>query len=91
MKFDDIDIIIKDIPHISSDQGRLLYHFILDKDIKIASQALGISKNDLVNRALILYLDSVRGMLDLETEFKSWDDLSDESLQNMSAGLPSKL
>lgn len=57
----------------------------------MASRALGISKNDFVNRALVLYLDSVRSTLDLEKEFKGWDDLSDESLQNMSSGLPSKL
>lgn len=69
----------------------MLTNTILDKDIKIASQALGISKNDLVNRALVLYLDSVRSTLDLEKEFKGWDELSDESWQNMSAGLPSKL
>lgn len=69
----------------------VLTNTTLDKDIKTASQALGITQKDFINRALVLYLDSVRGMLDLEAEFKAWDDLSDESWRNMSQGLPSNL
>lgn len=63
----------------------------LHKDIKNTSELLGIKEQELIDRALFLYLESVKGILELEREFKAWNELSDEALINMSARLKAGL
>jgi len=50
------------------------------KKINEASKALGIEQNELVDRAILLYLDSISKYIDLKQEMKGWDSLSDEAL-----------
>lgn len=53
------------------------------KSISEVSRSMGIREKDLVDRALALYLDSAKKILDVEKEFKAWDALSDESLAGL--------
>ena len=55
----------------------------LRKDIKKASKALGVGEQEIIDRALLLYLVSIQQNLELENEFRAWDMLSDEALQGM--------
>ncbi len=45
-----------------------------------ASQLLGIQQQEIVDRALSVYLDSLAKYLELKEELKAWDTLSDEAL-----------
>ena len=45
-----------------------------------ASKLLGIRNQELVDRALVVYLDNLSKSLDLKKEMKEWDTLSDEAL-----------
>ncbi len=47
-----------------------------------ASELLGIKKQEVVDRALLLYLDNLSKFMDLKRELKQWDTLSDEALHN---------
>ncbi|MBI2122145.1 MAG: hypothetical protein HYT98_03410 [Candidatus Sungbacteria bacterium] len=58
------------------------------KSISEVSRKMGIRENDLVGRALALYLDSAKKILDVEKEFKAWDVLSDESLVGLAKRVP---
>lgn len=50
-----------------------------EKKISTASEALGIRKKELIDRAIVVYLDSLRSYLDLKKEMNAWDKLSDEA------------
>jgi len=50
--------------------------------IKEVSEALGIEKEEVVDRAILLYLDNIDKYLDLKKEMKEWDALSDEALHD---------
>ena len=52
---------------------------------------MGIGEKEFVGRALLLYLDSVKKILDVEKEFSSWDALSDESFRALSRRIPGGL
>ncbi|MBS3096701.1 hypothetical protein J4480_04645 [Candidatus Woesearchaeota archaeon] len=56
----------------------------LSKDTKNklneVSSILGIRDRDVVNRALLFYLDTISKQLELKREMASWDYLSDEAL-----------
>lgn len=52
------------------------------KKVEEASKRLGIKKQQLVDKAILLYLDSISKYLDLKKEMKGWDYLSDEALTN---------
>ena len=45
-----------------------------------ASKILGIKNKEIVDRAIVVYLDSLEKMLELKQEMKNWDTLSDEAL-----------
>lgn len=53
----------------------------LDK-IGKASEVLGIKKQELVDRAVLLYLNNIDKYLALKREMKEWNALSDEALIN---------
>ena len=52
------------------------------KKIVKVSGILGIEKEELVDRALLLYLDNIHKYVELKKELKEWDTLSDEALLN---------
>ncbi|HIK02451.1 TPA: hypothetical protein H1012_01230 [archaeon] len=52
------------------------------KKVEDASKVLGLEKKDIINRALLLYLDNLQKYLELKKELKEWDSLSDEAILN---------
>jgi hypothetical protein len=60
-------------------------------DLKLMSHKFGIKESEVVDRALVFYLESLRNILDLEREFQGWDSLTDEAWGNASKRLPSGL
>lgn len=44
------------------------------------SSILGVRSKEVVNRALLFYLDTISKQLELRKDMASWDDLSDEAL-----------
>lgn len=52
-----------------------------------ASQLLGIQQQEIVDRALLVYLDSLAKYLELKEELKAWDTLSDEALAMFESSL----
>lgn len=58
-----------------------------DKKIKEASKALGLEDEEIVDRAISLYLDNIEKYVELKKEFKDWDKLSDEALMNFERSL----
>ncbi len=55
--------------------------------INKASTLLGIKERELIDRALLIYLDSIDRYLELKKEMKEWDLLSDEALMNFENSL----
>ena len=52
---------------------------------------MGIKQKEIIERSLLLYLESVKKILDVEKEFDAWDTLSDESFRGLSKRLQSRL
>lgn len=63
----------------------------IKKNISEISRRMGIKEKDLVYRALLLYLEGAKKILDAEKEFESWDVLSDEAFRMLAKRLPSRL
>lgn len=61
------------------------------KNISDISRRMGIKEKELVDRAILLYLESVKKILDVEKEFSSWDALSDESMRKLAKRVPAGL
>ena len=59
----------------------------ISKKVEEASKRLGIKKQQLVDKAVLLYLDNISKYLDLKQEVKEWDYLSDEALTNFEKSL----
>jgi len=59
----------------------------MDKKLKKASDLLGFKKQEIVDRALLFYLDAIQKQLDLKQELKEWDALSDEALKSFENAL----
>ena len=57
------------------------------KKVEKISKILGIEKKQLVDRAILLYLDNISKYLNLKEEFNEWDMLSDEALINFEKSL----
>ena len=55
----------------------------LDKEIKNASKTLGVDKNQVIERAILFYLENIKKTLNLKKEFEAWDLLSNEALLKM--------
>lgn len=55
----------------------------LDKMFKL----LGVKKEQLIERAILLYLDNIAKHAALRQEMKKWDFLSDEALDNFEKAL----
>ena len=50
--------------------------------VEEASHLLGLEESELVNQAVLLYLDVLRKNVDLKKELKAWEALSDEAWTN---------
>jgi hypothetical protein len=50
--------------------------------LRHASQTTGIQEENLIQRAILYYLDSIQKQVDLYDEMHTWDRLSDEALVN---------
>lgn len=61
------------------------------KDLKKVAERMGIKEKELVDRALLLYLENAKKLLDLEREFLAWDALSDEAFYQLSQKVPARL
>lgn len=56
----------------------------INQDLKKASKLMGVKKKELIDRALLYYLGSVRDLLHFRKELDAWDELSDEAMQKIS-------
>lgn len=61
------------------------------KDLREIAERMGIKEKELVDRALLLYLENAKKLLDLEKEFLAWDALSDEAFYQLSRKVPARL
>ncbi|MBU4493268.1 MAG: hypothetical protein KKA61_02765 [Nanoarchaeota archaeon] len=59
----------------------------IDKRLKEVSNVFGFSERDIIERAILFYLDTIQKQLDLKHEFQAWDILSDEALENFEKAL----
>ncbi len=63
----------------------------MQKDLKRASQLMGLKEEELAKRALLLFLDSIREQIELDEELRAWDAASDEALVHMERSLETKV
>ena len=63
----------------------------IQKRLREVSRQMGIEEKELVDRAVFLYLESVRRVLEVGKEFDAWDSLSDEALRTLAKRLPARL
>ncbi len=56
-------------------------------EVKHASTMLGFNEQDIVERAIVIYLDIIQKQVELKKEFQEWDELSDEALDNFEGAL----
>jgi len=54
----------------------------IENKLNNASILLGFKKQELINRAIVYYLDSINTKIEFEQELKSLDILSDEAFIN---------
>jgi len=47
-----------------------------------ASKLLGVKKQEIIDRAILVYLDSISKHMELKQEMEEWEHLSDEALIN---------
>lgn len=57
------------------------------KRIDSVSKEFGINKRQIIDRAILLYLETIKEYLNLRKEIKEWDNLSDEALINFEKAL----
>jgi hypothetical protein len=55
----------------------------LKQEMRRASEVMGVSEEELAERALRFYLASIQQELELEKELQAWDQGSDEALLTM--------
>ncbi len=59
----------------------------LEKQVEKVAFLYGFAKEEIVERAVYFYLDSIKDNIALRNEFQTWDNLSNESLTNFEARL----
>ena len=52
----------------------------ITKKLSKVSSILGVRNEEVVNKALLFYLDTISKQLELKKEMNAWDILSDEAL-----------
>ena len=55
----------------------------LKQEMRRASEVMGVSEEELTERAMRFYLASIHQELELEQELQAWDQVSDEALLTM--------
>ena len=50
-----------------------------NKEIERASTLLGMKKQEIIRRAILVYLDELQKFMELKREFEAWDTASDEA------------
>lgn len=63
----------------------------IKKNISEVSRRMGIKEKELIDRALLLYLEGAKKILDVEKEFDAWDILSDEAFRITARRFPERL
>ena len=58
-----------------------------NEKLKNASKTLGFNETEIMERAVLLYIDSIQKQINLKQELGAWDDLSDEALNNFEKSL----
>jgi len=58
----------------------------LYSDIKKTSRTMGVDEKELVKRAILFYLNTIREHTALQKEFDAWDRVSDEAFSSMEKG-----
>ncbi len=53
----------------------------IEQKVANAARILGFQKQEIIQRALLYYLDSINSQLEIQKEFECWDKLSDEALE----------
>ena len=68
-----------------------IMHVTLDKklhtELRKAAAHTGLDAQELAYRAILLYLESLRGLTDLTEELHAWQELGGESLRLFEASL----
>lgn len=59
----------------------------MDNKLSEVSKLLNLQKTELINRALVIYLDNLEKYLELKRDQEIWDRLSDEALENFERAL----
>jgi hypothetical protein len=59
----------------------------LNKKIEEVSSLMNLNKEELVGRAVRLYLDDLEKIINLKKEIHVWNTLSDETLTNFESSL----
>jgi hypothetical protein len=59
----------------------------LGKKVEETALLMNVKKEEIVNRAVKIFIDDSEKMLLLKREFRDWDSLSDESLANFEKSL----
>jgi hypothetical protein len=55
--------------------------------LKKVSQDIGIQEEDLIQRAILYYLDAIQRHVEFYDEMNAWERLSDEALVNFEEAL----
>ena len=59
----------------------------INKKLSEVSDIFDLDEEEIVNRAVLLYLDNIQRYVELKKELKAWDALSDEALENFERDL----
>ena len=51
----------------------------INRRVKVASRILGVEETEMMDRAMLFYLDNVENSLAMRNEFNAWESLSDEA------------
>ena len=54
----------------------------VEQKVEETSKSLGLNETELVSQAVLFYLDNIKKFVELQQEFKAWDELSDEAWSN---------
>jgi len=60
------------------------------RGIREAARLIGTDEKEILERAVLFYLASIKATLDLEKELRAWDTLSDEALARTDRSLKSR-
>jgi len=59
----------------------------VNKKLLEVANLMDLGEEEIVNRALLIYLDNIQKYLVLKKETKAWDEMSDEALDNFERDL----